>query len=130
MTTKRDRFTDAREAAQREASRPIDPDEFETGVVIGAGENAFAAMGLPDAGERHLKVQLALALKRVMKARELTQPEVAALAGLTQPDISNITRGRLKGFSAERIMNVLKAITKGVSVHVELEDGRELVVAV
>jgi predicted XRE-type DNA-binding protein len=127
MTTKREKRL---AAAQQEASRPIDPDEFETGLVIRAGENALAAMGLPDAGERHFKIQLALALKQVMKARGLTQPEVANLAGLTQPDISNITRGRLKGFSAERLMNILKVLTKGVSVHVELEGGGRLVVAV
>jgi predicted XRE-type DNA-binding protein len=84
---------------------------------VGSG-NIFADLGLPNAGEHMLKAALVVQLHRLIKARKLTQTAAAKLAGIKQPDLSNILRGHFQGFSLERLMRMLTAFDQDVEITV------------
>jgi predicted XRE-type DNA-binding protein len=78
--------------------------------------NVFADLGLPDADELLLKAGLLAELLRLMKLRKLTQAKAAEMTGVAQPDLSNLLRGKLRGFSVERMMKMLTAFGRDVEV--------------
>ena len=86
-------------------------------VEVGSG-NIFADLGLPDADELLLKSQIVVALHRLIKARKLTQTAAAKRIGIGQPDLSNVLRGRFRGYSTERLMRMLTAFDQDVEITV------------
>ena len=86
-------------------------------VEVGSG-NVFADLGLPDAEEMLLKSQIVMELHRLIRQRKLTQTAAAKLIGIGQPDLSNVLRGRLRGYSAERLMRMLTAFDRDVVISV------------
>jgi predicted XRE-type DNA-binding protein len=77
-------------------------------MEVGSG-NIFADLGLPNAEEHQLKAALVVQLHRLIKARKLTQSAASKLAGIEQPDLSNILRGHFQGFSLQRLRRMLTA---------------------
>ena len=84
---------------------------------VGSG-NIFADLGLPNAEEHLLKASLVVQLHRLIKARKLTQTAAAKIAGVKQPDLSNILRGHFQGFSLERLMRMLTAFDQDIEITV------------
>jgi predicted XRE-type DNA-binding protein len=84
---------------------------------LGSG-NIFADLGLPNADEHLLKASLVVQLHRLIKARKLTQTAAAKIAGIKQPDLSNILRGHYQGFSLERLMRMLTAFDQDIEITV------------
>lgn len=78
--------------------------------------NVFADLGLPGADERLAKADLAIMINRLIAARRLTQADAAQLLGTTQPKVSDLTRGRLGGFSMERLYRFLNALGQDVEI--------------
>jgi len=87
-------------------------------VVEPSSGNVFADLGLPNPEERLAKADLGLAIAREIEARGLTQAEAAALLGVAQPDISNLMRGRLSGYSIERLTRLLNVLGRDVEIRV------------
>jgi predicted XRE-type DNA-binding protein len=81
-----------------------------------ASSNIFADLGLPDAEDLLLKSKLVIELHRLIKERRLTQTRAAKLIGVSQPDLSNLLHGRLRGYSAERLMRMLTALNQDVEI--------------
>jgi len=88
----------------------------ETEKITRGSGNVFADLGYPDAEERQTKLRLAHALNRILEKRRLTQTAAAALLGINQPKVSALTRYRLAGFSAERLMTFLIALDRDVEI--------------
>ena len=86
-------------------------------VEVGSG-NIFADLGLADANELLLKSQIVVALRRLIDARKLTQTAAAKRIGISQPDLSNVLRGRFRGYSTERLMRMLTAFDQDVEITV------------
>ena len=80
--------------------------------------NVFADLGLADPEERLAKADLAIAISREIESRGLTQAEAADLLGLAQPDVSNLMRGRLSGYSIERLTRLLNALGQDVEIRI------------
>ena len=78
--------------------------------------NIFADLGLPDADDRLLKSDIVVELHRLIKERQLTQVAAANQLGITQPDLSNILRGRFQGYSAERLMKMLTVFEQDIEI--------------
>ncbi len=98
-------------------------DTDETAFVGGSG-NVFADANVPDAGERHIKSQLAGAILDAIEAQGLSQRVAAERANVAQSDISNIVRGRVRGFSVARLLEVLAALGQAVDIHIRpVADG-------
>ena len=86
--------------------------------------NVFADIGLPDPEEQLRKADLAVLINQAISGRKLTQSQAAKLTGLSQPDISNLRRGRLAGFSVLRLFGVLNALDFDVTVEIKRRPAR------
>jgi len=94
-----------------------------TEIEAGSG-NVFADLGYADAKERTLKVELALAVNRILRERKLTQARAAELLGIVQPHVSDLVRYRLNRFSAERLMQFLTRLGKDVEIRIAARGSR------
>lgn len=81
--------------------------------------NVFADLGFEDADERMLKAQLALKIAELVKRKGWTQARTAEVIGLDQPKVSHLLRGRLSGFSADRLFAILNRLGHSVEVRIE-----------
>lgn len=79
-------------------------------------ENVFADLGFKDAGERKLRVQLAMEINAILSARKLTQSATAALFGIAQPHVSELVNYKLTRFSSERLMHFLTCLEQDVDI--------------
>jgi predicted XRE-type DNA-binding protein len=86
-------------------------------VVEGAG-NVFADLGLPDAAGEMTKARLTLEISRILKERGLTQREAAAILGIRQPHVSELTRNRAGSFSIGRLIDFLTILGRDVEITV------------
>lgn len=80
--------------------------------------NVFADMGATDAEERLAKAELSRIIRRTIAERELKQSQAAAILGVTQPDVSDLVRGRLGRFGIERLQRFLTLLGMDVEVRV------------
>jgi predicted XRE-type DNA-binding protein len=87
-------------------------------LVEESSGNVFADLELPNAEERLAKADLAIAIAREIESRALTQAEAAAVLGVAQPDVSNLMRGRLSGYSIERLTRLLNALGRDVEIRI------------
>ena len=76
----------------------------------------FADLGLPDADEALVKAGLAQAVADTIERRGLTQEEAGEIMGLDQPKVSAIVRGRLAGFSQDRLTRCVLALGNDVEI--------------
>ena len=81
--------------------------------------NVFADLGLPLPEERLAKTELARNISRILTDRHLTQAAAAELLGVDQPKVSALIRGRLKGFSMERLFHFLNLLGRDVQIVVK-----------
>ncbi len=88
-------------------------------ATVGPNDNVFAALELPEADEWLAKAELARAIQKHIERRRLTQVEAAAALGGVQSDISNLARGRLAGYSMERLYRFLNALGQDVRIVVQ-----------
>ncbi len=78
--------------------------------------NVFADLDLPDPELLLAKAKLSIKIERLIKERRLTQKQAAALMGLTQPNISDLLRGRLDGFTLDRLFRCLDALGQEIEI--------------
>jgi predicted XRE-type DNA-binding protein len=89
---------------------------------VGSG-NVFADLGLLHPEEHLAKADLAQKIITVFRERRLTQIEAAKLLGVDQPKISALTRGRISGFSIERLLRYLVLLGHDVEITVRSRPG-------
>lgn len=78
--------------------------------------NIFADLGSADAEEKLAKAELAIKIAEILRRRRLTQVQAAAVLGLDQPKVSALLRGRISGFSIERLLRLLLRLGVDVSI--------------
>jgi predicted XRE-type DNA-binding protein len=83
--------------------------------------NVFADLSLPNPEERQLKARIASLIYDVIEERGWTQKHSADVLGITQPDVSKLTRGILKDFSVERLLYFLSRLEHRVTITVQEE---------
>lgn len=86
--------------------------------VVSSG-NVFADLGLPDADEALAKAELAHKIAVLLRERGVTQSQAAKLLRVDQPKISALLRGKLAGFSLERLMRFLLLMGQDVKITVQ-----------
>lgn len=87
--------------------------------VYHGSDNVFADLGLPHAEERLAKAELARQVLNIITERRLTQIQAAEFLGIDQPKVSALTRGKLSGFSMERLFHFLTALGRDVQITVK-----------
>lgn len=85
--------------------------------------NVFADLELPNPEERQLKARLASLIYDILEERGWTQQHSAEVLGISQPDVSKLTRGILKDFSVERLLSFLSRLEYRVTITAQ-EDKR------
>ncbi len=78
--------------------------------------NVFADLGLRNPEELFAKAELAHRICDIIKERKLTQVRAAELLGIDQPKVSVLMRGKLDGFSTERLFRFLNALGSDVEI--------------
>ena len=86
-------------------------------VERGSG-NVFADLGLPNPDLALAKAELVQCLRGLIAERKLTQAQAAKLLGLDQPKVSALVRGRVEGFSIDRLFRFLNALGQRVEITV------------
>jgi predicted XRE-type DNA-binding protein len=84
-------------------------------VTRGSG-NVYADLGFANPEEELAKAQLASLIDDVIAERGLTQTAAAKLMGIYQPKVSHMLRGRLGGFSTQRLMDFLNALGRDIEI--------------
>jgi len=95
------------------------PVRLDEATVTPSSGNVFADLGLRDADELLVKADLAHAIQQLIQAQGLSQRVAARRLGVAQPDLSNLYRGRLEGFSIERLCRLLTALGQDVRIVVQ-----------
>lgn len=93
-------------------------------TVRASSGNVFDDLGIPNAAERHTKVQLAVAIHREIATRGYSQVQAAEVLGINQPKVSALLKYRLEGFSVERLMHFLTALGRDVEIIVKPRNAR------
>jgi predicted XRE-type DNA-binding protein len=86
--------------------------------VVSSG-NVFADLGVPNPEEALAKAELANKISVLIRERKLTQAKAARLLGIDQPKVSMLLRGRLTGFSIERLMRFLLLLGQDIRITVQ-----------
>jgi len=86
--------------------------------VVGSG-NVFEDLGRPRAAEALAKAELARKISALIAKRGFTQAAAADVLGIDQPKVSALTRGRLAGFSLDRLVRFLVLLGSDVEIVVK-----------
>ncbi|HAK93988.1 MAG TPA: transcriptional regulator [Planctomycetes bacterium] len=78
--------------------------------------NVFADLGLHNAEEALAKAKIASRICDIIAERRLSQTRAASLLGVDQPKVSALMRGRLEGFSSDRLFRFLCALGRDVEI--------------
>ena len=81
-----------------------------------SGGNVFADLGVDAPEEAFAKAELTAQISQLIESRGLTQAAAARLLGVDQPKVSALLRGRLTGFSTERLIRFLNALGRDVEI--------------
>jgi predicted XRE-type DNA-binding protein len=92
--------------------------------TVGSG-NVFADLNLPSSPDDMLKVEIARAIGKSIDRLGLTQVQAAKKLGTDQAKISEIVRGRLKGFAVDRLLNYLVALGHDVDIRISQKARRD-----
>jgi predicted XRE-type DNA-binding protein len=93
-------------------------------TVREGGKNIFKDLNLPDAEEYNAKAQIAYRICDILEDRKLTQKEAATLLGIDQPKVSALLRGRLEGFSSDRLFRFLNALGRDIEIVIKPTNKR------
>ncbi len=91
-------------------------------TVHNSSGNVFADLGIENAEEYLAKSELAAEISRIVQRRRLTQVEAAKLLGIRQPKVSDLLRGRLDGFSTDRLLRFITLL--GYDVQIKVSKAR------
>lgn len=86
-------------------------------ITKGSG-NVFKDLGFENPSEYQAKADLALQIINIIADRKLTQKQAASLIGATQPDISKLKSGQLKGFTLDRLFSFLLRLDRSIEIRV------------
>lgn len=103
--------------------KAVDAHPQPTAVSDSSGD-VFADLGVVVDEQERLKLEIAIAISGIIERTGKTQSEVAAIIGADQGKVSNLVRGRLKGFSVDRLMQYLLRLGYDIDVHITRRKAR------
>lgn len=86
-------------------------------VEVGSG-NVFADLGVPQPDLARAKAKLVQQIRDAIAERRLTQAKAAEHLGLDQPKVSALVRGRVEGYSIDRLFKFLNLLGQQVEIKV------------
>ena len=89
-------------------------------VFTPSSGNPFADLGMSDPELRLAKAKLAQKITAIMREEGMTQVQMAERLGIDQPQVSRITRGILKDYSIDRLMDLVKRLNLDIEIRVRV----------
>ena len=89
-----------------------------TVLVEPSSGNVFADLAIPSPDVALAKAELVQRIRALISERNLTQARAAQLLSLDQPKVSALVRGRVQGYSLERLFRFLNALGQHVEIHI------------
>ena len=78
----------------------------------------FADLTIPNPDLALAKAKLVQRIRELIAERKLTQAKAAELLRLDQPKVSALVRGRVEGYSIDRLIRFLNALGQRVEITV------------
>ncbi len=100
-------------------------DDNTENMVIDSSGDVFADIGIKLSEQDALKVDIASAISNTVNTGGYTQAKAAQIMGLDQPKVSRLLRGRLKEFSAARLIGCLLALGYDLELHLHKTPRRQ-----
>ncbi len=94
-------------------------------VIVESSGNIYADLGVPHPEEAHAKARLMHLITDEIERLGLSQIAAATRVGVAQSDISNMTRGRGRTYSMERLFEVLHGLGGGITILAEVGSTME-----
>jgi predicted XRE-type DNA-binding protein len=86
-------------------------------------ENVFKDLGVSAPEAALAKAELTARIAEIIAGRKLTQAAAAEILGMDQPKVSALLRGRLAGFSTDRLLRFLTALGRDVEIVIRPRRG-------
>ena len=78
--------------------------------------NVFEDLDVPEIAEALAKSEIAVRIAALIERRDMTQAKAASLLDVSQADVSDLVRGKLRGFSTERLFRFLNALGQDIEI--------------
>ncbi len=84
--------------------------------VTKSSGNIFADIGLDNPEEELTKARFVVSVRRLIEENNLTQMEAGNRLGISQPDVSKLLRGNVRGFSLDRLLSFVTSLGTDVEI--------------
>ncbi len=91
-------------------------------VFTRGSENVFADIGVRDPQGSIVRAKLAKQISELIQKKGLRQNQIADILGVDQSKVSKLVRGRISGFTSDRLLRFLNAL--GYDVRIEVKKTR------
>ena len=91
--------------------------------IVKSSGDVFADLRVELDAKDRLKIDIARRISAAIEHRKLTQKEVAVILKTDQAKVSNITRGKLKDFTLDRLVGYL--LDLGIDMDVRLSEAHD-----
>lgn len=81
-----------------------------------SGGKVFKDLDVSSADEALTKAELAARIAEIIARRKLTQAAAGEILGVDQPKVSALLRGRLTGFSTDRLLKFITSLGQDVYI--------------
>lgn len=96
---------------------------------VGCG-NVYEDLGFRDAEEMLAKLKLAAQINEIIEKNDWTQKIAASNLGTQQPEISNLSRGKLRSITYDRLVEWLLKLGYSVEIKVQRSKRPHVQVAI
>ncbi len=98
---------------------------IDTTITMGSGD-VFTDLGFSPAESRNLRIrsEMMTALRKFLEKEGLTQADAARRLKVSQPRISDLTRGKISRFSLDTLVNMLT--DAGLDVDFRIKPSRRV----
>ena len=91
-------------------------------VYEDGSENVFADIGVRDPEDSLVRAKLAKQIVEIIEKKRLRQSEIGDILGVDQSKVSKLVRGRISGFTSDRLLRFLNRL--GCDVRIEVRRPR------
>lgn len=92
--------------------------------ITDSSGNVFADLGLDQADILLAKARIAAQISKHIDDSGLSQAQAAELLGIDQPKVSALVRGRLSGFTLDRLLRFLNDLNYDVHIQIMPSEGK------
>jgi predicted XRE-type DNA-binding protein len=102
---------------QRSEQNMRNDGQAETAFEEGSG-NVFADLGLDDGDELFARAKIGFHVYQILKAKKLTQRQIASLLCIKQPEVSHLMNGHFSRFTTDKLLDFLKRLELKVTIRI------------